>query len=121
MLQINNTRDELKKFKKFLNKNRWWICSDAECWEYSKKTCNIKCAFIEILNYSYVSNPQADILTISNSVLNDVFYDLYYNYFKVQEQNLRRQPSGCCCLISNNIFFLKISSPVKTSKRLICE
>ena len=76
----DNTRSELRKFKRFLNKNGNWICTDNACGLFDN-VCN-KCRFIDILNYAYKSNPKSDILTFSNSYLWEQFNELYYDYFK---------------------------------------
>ena len=61
MSGINNSRRELAKSRKFLNKNRNWICIEDSCGLFDH-ICN-KCRFIDILNYSYTANPKSGILT----------------------------------------------------------
>ena len=61
MSGIDNSRRELAKSRKFLNKNRNWICIEDSCGLFDH-ICN-KCRFIDILNYSYTANPKSGILT----------------------------------------------------------
>ena len=77
---IDNSRRELRKFKNYLNKNKYWICADDGCGLFDN-VCN-QCRFIDILNYSYKSNPKPDILTFLNSCLLEQFNELYYDYYK---------------------------------------
>ena len=76
---IDNSRRELRKFKNYLNKNKYWICADDGCGLFD--VCN-KCRFIDILNYSYKSNHKPDILTFLNSYLLEQFNELYYHYYE---------------------------------------
>ena len=81
MNRINNTsRQELTKFRKFLNKNPYWICQHDDCGQFNK-VC-YKCRFIDILKYSYKSNPQGAIMTFANSYLSNQFDELYFDYYK---------------------------------------
>ena len=65
----NKSRNELKKFRKFLNNNRGWLCLDnckvgPEC-EY--------CTLIFHINYSYSCHKKVDMLTFRKSVLRENF------------------------------------------------
>ena len=42
MNRINNTsRQELTKFRKFLNKNRYWICQCDDCGLFNKVCADV--------------------------------------------------------------------------------
>ena len=78
------SRKELKKFRRFIIKNRGWLCLEVckvgpEC-EF--------CVLIFQINYSYSCNKKADIITFRNSVMVQTFdrlYDIYQDY-KVREK-----------------------------------
>ena len=70
-------RRQLKKFRRFLNKNRSWLC-DKGC-SYSNPECELR-VFTFQLNYSYKSNKQADILTFKRHPFFAKVYKLYCGY-----------------------------------------
>ena len=77
-------RRELKKFRRFVNRNRGWLCL---------KECNVGpecdfCVCIFQINYSYSANKKADILTFKNSVMGRTFERLYeiYEDYQVREK-----------------------------------
>ena len=65
----NEAREQLRKLKYFLNKNRMWICLDS-C--INEPECSY-CILIYQINYSYKSNKHATGETFRNSVLSPTF------------------------------------------------
>ena len=97
----STSRNELKKFRKFLIKNRWWLCNRSHCGLYSYKDiyggktyrdlCN-KCQLIEMIDDTYKDNQKSDLHNFSNCRLSLDFYDLCYNYY--QRRNTKEE-SNC--------------------------
>ena len=91
---------ELKKFRNYLKKNQWWICETVDCWKHSKDIYH-KCSLIKLIDYSCAakeadSNTFAYINTFANSIFNDVFLELYFDYFK---PNYYKEKTASCCRI----------------------
>ena len=74
----NNSRVQLKKLIRFLNKNRIWICSD-NC-AYGPE-CSF-CTLIYQINYSYKNNKNADVTVFRNSIFGPSFSMLEDMYNK---------------------------------------
>ena len=78
-IKRNKSREELQFFRKFLNKNRGWLCLGnckvgPEC-EY--------CTLIFQINYSYSCNKKANMNTFRKSVLKENFdrlVEIYEDY-----------------------------------------
>ena len=68
----NESREQLRRIKNFLNKNRMWICLD-DC--INAPECSY-CNLIYQINYSYKSNKHATVETFENSVLSTTFSTL---------------------------------------------
>ena len=91
----SNTRNELKNFRKYLIKNKWWICDKNRCNRYCYRNiygktiyrdlCNT-CQLFEMVDEAYKNNKKADLFIFSNCRLSFDFYDLYYNYCKRQNK-----------------------------------
>ena len=64
-----SSRKELKKFRKFLNNHRGWLCLE-EC--KASPECDY-CHIIFQINYSYSCNKKADINTFKKSILKEDF------------------------------------------------
>ena len=103
---MNSTsRKELKKFRKFVLKNRWWLCNRSYCVPYTyrdiyngevyRDLCN-KCRLIEMIDYTYKDNTKSDLHNFSNCHLSLDFYDLYYNYYK--RWGNKKEESKCTLL-----------------------
>ena len=97
---------ELKNFRQFLLKNRWWLFGKSYCVPYTyrdvysgevyRDLCN-KCKLIEIIDFLYKDNPKSDLCNLSNSNLSLDFYDLYYNYYKHWKD--KKEKSSKCTIL----------------------
>ena len=77
---MSTSRRELKRLRKFLNKNRNWICLE-DCKKMDPQ-CDV-CVIAFLINSSYKVNNKADILTFRSSYLYEPFqkiYRIYTNY-----------------------------------------
>ena len=100
-------RQQLKKLKEFLNKNRIWLCLEScvlapEC-QY--------CKLIYQINYSYKHNKSADLITFRNSVFGRTFSFLeeIYNEHKDSDKWLNYDKSFKKSLFKKrNIFRLHL-------------
>ena len=89
-------REQLRKLKHFLNKNRMWICLD-DC--INAPECSY-CSLIYQINYLYKCNKHSSVETFRNSILSPTFVmpeDMY------REHKKRRKR----CQNYNNCFIKK--------------
>ena len=89
-----NGRGELKKLRKFLVTNQTWLCF-KDC-EYKKPNSRL-CNFIFQIDYSYKSNPTANMLTFQNSYVKEPFEEIYKIYQDFQKNNYQHRNS-CKCM-----------------------
>ena len=75
----NISRRELKKFRKFLNKHRGWLCLE-EC--NTAPECDY-CHIIYQINYSYSCNKRCSMDTFKKSILREnviMLHEIYEDY-----------------------------------------
>ena len=87
-------RNNLKKLRKFLNRNQAWLCFE-NC-SFAKPNCDM-CNFIKQINYSYKSNKSANILTFQNSYLREPFNEVYNMYLHFKNNNYQNK-GFCSCM-----------------------
>ena len=77
-------REQLRKLKHFLNKNRMWICLDDFI---NAPECSY-CSLIYQINYSYKCNKHSSVETFRNSILSPTFVmleDIYREHKKKEK------------------------------------
>ena len=84
MCTTNPSRQELKKLRKFVNKNRGWLCLE-QCQKVPE--CGY-CHLIYQVNYSYSCNKKATVETFRGSVLGPTFIMLeeIYSDYKIRKK-----------------------------------
>ena len=85
-------REQLRKLKHFLNKNRMWICLD-DC--INVPECSY-CSLIYQINYSYKCNKHSSVETFRNSILSPTFVMLEDIYREHKKRRKRWQNYNNC-------------------------
>ena len=85
-------REQLRKLKHFLNKNRMWICLDDFI---NAPECSY-CSPIYQISYSYKCNKHSSVETFRNSILSPTFVMLEDIYREHKKKRKRLQNYKNC-------------------------